>query len=80
MKPDAINISDDLPVDEIDAEVIQGGISVKRLIKGDDITPVLDKMRGKPYIVNLAHGIDKTTPVTNVRKLIETVKNYRDNA
>ena len=79
VNPDAINISDDLPVDEINAEVIQGGIAVKRLIKGEDITPVLDKMRGKPYIVNLAHGIDKMTPVTNVRKLIETVKNYRAN-
>jgi uroporphyrinogen decarboxylase len=79
VNPDAINISDDLPVDEINAEVIQGGIAVKRLIKGEDITPVLDKMRGKPYIVNLAHGIDKRTPVTNVRKLIETVKNYRAN-
>ena len=39
----------------------------------------LDKMKDKPYIVNLAHGIHKTTPVTNVRKFIETVKHYRDN-
>lgn len=77
VKPDAINISDDLPVDEINGEVIQGGISVKRLIKGEDITPVLDKMKDRPYIVNLAHGIDKTTPVENVRQLVNTVKEYR---
>lgn len=80
VNPDCTNISDDKPVDEIEGEVLQGGIAVKRLIKGEDITPVLDKMRGKPYIVNLAHGIDKMTPVTHVRKLIETVKNYRNNA
>ena len=77
VKPDAINISDDLPVDEINGEVIQGGISVKRLIKGEDITPVLDKMKDRPYIVNLAHGIHKTTPVENVRQLVNTVKEYR---
>jgi len=77
VNPDAINISDDLPVDEINGEVIQGGISVKRLIKGEDITPVLDKMKDTPYIVNLAHGIDKTTPVEHVRQLINTTKMYR---
>ena len=79
VNPDAINISDDLPVDEINGEVIQGGISVKRLIKGEDITPVLEKMKDRPYIVNLAHGIDKTTPVENVRNLINTVKEFRQN-
>ena len=77
VKPDAINISDDLPVDEIKADVIQGGISVKRLIKGEDITPVLNKMKDRPYVVNLAHGIHKTTPVENVRQLVNTVKEYR---
>ena len=77
VNPDAINISDDLPVDEINAEVIQGGISVKRLIKGEDITPVLNKMKDRPYIVNLAHGIHKTTPVEHVRQLINTTKMYR---
>jgi uroporphyrinogen-III decarboxylase len=34
-------------------------------------------MKDKPYIVNLAHGIDKTTPVENVRALVNTVKEYR---
>ena len=77
VNPDAINISDDLPVDEIKADVIQGGISVKRLIKGEDITPVLNKMKDRPYVVNLAHGIHKTTPVENVRQLVNTVKEYR---
>jgi uroporphyrinogen decarboxylase len=77
VNPDAINISDDLPVDEINGEVLQGGIAIKRLIKGEDITPVLDKMKDRPYIVNLAHGIDKTTPVENVRNLVNTVKEYR---
>ena len=75
----AINISDDLPVDEINGEVLQGGIAIKRLIKGEDITPVLEKMKDRPYIVNLAHGIDKTTPVENVRNLINTVKEFRQN-
>jgi uroporphyrinogen decarboxylase len=74
---DCTNISDDLPVDEIDGEVLQGGISISRLIKGEDITPVLDKMRDKAYVVNLAHGIDKTTPVENVRHFVDTVKEYR---
>ena len=82
VKADCTNISDDLPVDEINiypSEVIQGGISVKRLIKGEDITPVLDKMKDTPYIVNLAHGIHKTTPVENVRNLVNKVKEYREN-
>ena len=79
VNPDAINISDDLPVDEINGEVIQGGISVKRLIKGEDITPVLEKMKDKPYIVNLAHGIDKTTPVENVKNFVNAVKDFRNN-
>jgi len=77
VNPDAINISDDLPVDKINGEVIQGGISVKRLIKGEDITPVLNKMKDRPYVVNLAHGIDKTTPMEHVRQLVNTVKQYR---
>jgi uroporphyrinogen decarboxylase len=78
VNPDAINISDDLPIDEINGEVIQGGISVKRLIKGEDITPVLEKMKDKPYIVNLAHGIDKTTPVENVKNFVNAVKDFRN--
>lgn len=77
VNPDAINISDDLPVDEINGEVIQGGIAIKRLIKGEDITPVLDKMKDRPYVVNLAHGIHKTTPVEHVRQFVDTVKQYR---
>ena len=77
VNPDAINISDDLPVDKINGEVIQGGIAVKRLIKGEDITPVLNKMKDRPYVVNLAHGIDKTTPMEHVRQLVDTVKQYR---
>jgi len=77
VNPDCTNISDDKPVDEIHGEVLQGGITVQRLINGEDITPVLDKMKDKPYVVNLAHGIHKTTPVENVRALVNTVKEYR---
>lgn len=77
VNPDCTNISDDLSVDKIRGEVLQGGISVQRLIDGEDITPVLDKMKDKPYVVNLAHGIHKTTPVENVRALVNTVKDYR---
>lgn len=79
VNPDCTNISDDKPVDEIEGEVIQGGISVKTLIKGDDITPILEKMKDRPYVVNLAHGIDKTTPVEHVRQFVNTVKLYREN-
>ena len=79
VNPDCTNISDDKPVDEIEGEVLQGGIAVKILIKGEDITPVLDKMKGKPYVVNLAHGIDKITPVENVRNLVNKAKEYREN-
>ena len=78
VNPDAINISDDLPVDQIESEVIQGGIAVKTLLKGNDITPALLKMKDKPYIVNLAHGINKETPVENVENFVNAVKDFRN--
>ena len=42
-----------------------------------EATRMLEKMRGdKGYICNLGHGILPTTPVDNVRVLVETVKSF----
>jgi uroporphyrinogen-III decarboxylase len=38
---------------------------------------MLEKMKDKPYIVNLAHGVNKETPVENVRNFVQTVKDFR---
>ena len=76
---DAVNISDDIEVDDICGDVLQGGITVKSLLDREDITPMLSKMKGKAYIVNLAHGIDKHTPVEHVTNFVNTVKAYRGN-
>jgi uroporphyrinogen decarboxylase len=35
---------------------------------------VLDAFRGRPHVFNLGHGIDKTTPIAHVERLLEIVR------
>ncbi len=76
--PDCINLSDDIPVEDVTTKlVLQGGIPINELLVNGDITPMLQKMKDKPYVVNLAHGVNKETPVENVRNFVQTVKDFR---
>ena len=78
VKPDCINLSDDIPVEDVTTNVVlQGGIPWQGLLANEDITPMLQKMKDKSYIVNLAHGVNKETPVVNVKNFVQTVKDFR---
>ncbi len=78
VKPDCVNLSDDIPVEDVVTDVVlQGGIPINVLLDDSDITPMLQKMKDKSYVVNLAHGVNKETPVENVRHFVETVKKFR---
>ena len=86
VKPDCINLSNDVPLDwamnNIDI-CLQGGIDPNVLITSNP-QPVIavtehyiDQMKDRPYVVNLAHGVNKETPVQSVRCMVETVKRNR---
>ena len=80
VNPDCINLSDDIPVEEVSTNVVlQGGIPISELLADANPTLMLEKMKDKPYIVNLAHGVNKETPVENVRNFVQTVKDFRCN-
>ena len=39
--------------------------------------PMLRQMKDMAYVVNLAHGVQKETPVESVRFLVDVVKRNR---
>ena len=49
----------------------------EEIIRGT--VPMIRQMKDCAYVVNLAHGINKETPVENVRFFIEIVKRNREN-
>ncbi|MEO1197803.1 MAG: uroporphyrinogen decarboxylase [Pseudomonadota bacterium] len=58
---------------------VQGNIDPQSLVKGPDaIDPAVDRLVSTlgdgPLIVNLGHGIDKTTPIEHVEHLIRRVR------
>jgi len=64
---------DDEPV------VIQGNLDPLLLVAGGEpleerTREILDRMRGKPFIFNLGHGIVPQTPPENVGRLVEIVR------
>ncbi|MBY0404262.1 MAG: uroporphyrinogen decarboxylase, partial [Cyanobacteria bacterium] len=61
---------------------LQGNLDTNALFSNPSVlVPLVEAMilEGGPsgYIANLGHGILPTTPVENVRLLVDTVKNYR---
>ena len=86
---DCISLSDDMKIDWIlkrmGHQCLQGGIPPQVLLSEhrEDIlrgtVPMIRQMKDCAYVVNLAHGINKETPVENVRFFIEIVKRNREN-
>ena len=58
---------------------VQGNLDPLLLISGgqqleDAARDVLDAFRGRPHVFNLGHGIDKSTPIAHVERLLEIVR------
>ena len=43
-----------------------------------EIKKILDQFSEKPFIFNLSHGIMPGTPVKNVKRLVEIIRNYKN--
>ena len=61
--------------------VLQGNLSPKILVEGGErlereVKIILEKFKNNKHIFNLSHGILPTTPIENVEKTIEIVRNY----
>ena len=61
---------------------LQGNLDPYLLVEGGDcmikeIKNILSEMRNSFFIFNLGHGILPQTPVENVFKLVETVRNFK---
>lgn len=58
---------------------VQGNLDPLLLISGgpeleEAVRDVLDAFAGRPHVFNLGHGIDKSTPIANVERLLEIVR------
>ena len=40
----------------------------------DEVRAILGAMRGRPFVFNLGHGIEKTTPPEHVSALVRVVR------
>ena len=61
---------------------LQGNLDPALLIAGGDAMEksalnILQTLGQGPFIFNLGHGIDKTTPVENVEHLVHIIRNFR---
>ena len=61
---------------------IQGNLDPLALIAGgavldDAVDRILDAFAGRPHIFNLGHGIQQTTPIAHVERLVARVKEKR---
>lgn len=59
-------------------KVLQGNLSPQTLLSGhqleENILQIIETMKGKPFIFNLGHGINKDTPLSHVDRLFATLK------
>ena len=58
---------------------LQGNIDPGLLVEGGDglqraVDTLLETLGNGPLIVNLGHGIDKTTPIEHVHQLVDRVR------
>lgn len=61
---------------------VQGNLDPLLLLAGgpaleDSALEILSAFADRPHVFNLGHGIDKTTPIANVERLLEIVRGYR---
>lgn len=83
---DCISINDNINsqyiIDNLkDGQSIQGNLNSDILKSGKnlkyEIIKILDDFKNVAHIFNLAHGIDKETPIENVELLVKTIKEYK---
>ena len=82
---DCISVGDDIKkktIKELQKKeiIIQGNLSPQILFNGGEklekeIKKIINKFSAKPFIFNLAHGILPKTPIKNVKKLINLLRN-----
>jgi uroporphyrinogen decarboxylase len=58
---------------------VQGNLDPFTLVAGGQaldkaIDDILSTWNGKPYVFNLGHGIDKSTPPAHVQQLVDRVR------
>ena len=85
--PDCTSLSDDIPISWIIKRMghlsLQGGLPPDMLLEYSKekimykTVPMLRQMKDMAYVVNLAHGVQKETPVESVRFLVDIVKRNR---
>lgn len=84
---DCVSLSGDVPIKylykHLGTVALQGGIAPEVLLEFDKETimrkvlPLLRQMQDMAYVVNLAHGVIKETPVESVSFLVEVIKRFR---
>lgn len=84
VKPDCVSFSEDISFDtvkNIKNISYQGGINPNVLLEKDfnfeNISFQLEQMKDQPYIVNLAHGVNKETNPDHVKQFVDQIKSYR---
>ena len=84
---DCISVGEDITNKEIkkiqQKKIIQGNLPPKALLDGgkkleSEAKKVLNRFSGKPFIFNLSHGIMPKTPIKNVKRLVEIIRNYKN--
>ena len=43
-----------------------------------EVKKVLNRFSGEPFIFNLSHGIMPKTPIKNAKRLVEIIRNYKN--
>ncbi len=81
---DAIGLDETVDPDWANRELpatlpVQGNLDPLALIVGGEtlataVRRILDAFSGRPHIFNLGHGIQQTTPIAHVERLVELVK------
>ena len=61
--------------------ILQGNLDPKLLVQGgkkldSEIYKIMTKFKNNKHIFNLSHGIQPNTPIENVEKVIQMVREY----